>query len=192
MKNALRLLAVPLGIPLVVGALFLPTSLSAAGTGPKEEIATKAVQQLNQGMRAKLMESLKNHGPAGAIDVCALEAPVLADKLGRELGVVLKRTSLKLRNPQNAPDQAEAKVLADLSAASRSGGALPQGVTPLPGEKSRFYQVILVQKPCLQCHGDSATISEAVRKRLAATYPEDRATGYKEGDVRGIISVTVK
>jgi hypothetical protein len=35
-------------------------------------------------------------------------------------------------------------------------------------------------------------MSEQVRREIAAAYPNDRATGYKAGDFRGIISVFVK
>ena len=37
---------------------------------------------------------------------------------------------------------------------------------------------------CLACHGEHP--AEAVRERLAALYPEDNASGYREGDLRGV------
>jgi hypothetical protein len=55
----------------------------------------------------------------------------------------------------------------------------------------RLLRPITIGKPCLACHGDPATIDPAVRKVLAGRYPHDQAVGYKEGDLRGAISVTV-
>jgi hypothetical protein len=178
----------------LVAVLLLATTaaLSAAEINPNQGVAAKAVQQLGQEMRKKLTESIQENGPAGAIDVCAKDAPTISSRIENELGVTIKRTSLKLRNPQNAPDATEKELLESLAAAHKAGGKLPQGVTVFPSDPLRFYKVITVEQTCLKCHGDSTTMSEAVRKELTATYPEDKAVAYKEGDFRGIISVTVK
>lgn len=44
---------------------------------------------------------------------------------------------------------------------------------------------------CLNCHGDKNMLSEEVSAQLANLYPEDKATGYREGDFRGVIRVSV-
>lgn len=41
------------------------------------------------------------------------------------------------------------------------------------------------------CHGPGNSIPDTVRAMLAARYPDDRATGYAVGDLRGAISVQV-
>jgi hypothetical protein len=41
---------------------------------------------------------------------------------------------------------------------------------------------------CLQCHGEN--ISPEVQAELARLYPEDKATGYSAGDIRGAFVVT--
>jgi hypothetical protein len=46
---------------------------------------------------------------------------------------------------------------------------------------------------CLQCHGQPGTdINEATMAQIKNLYPEDHATGYKLGDVRGLWKVTFK
>ena len=178
----------------VIAILLIAISArsGAAEGNPKQTVAAKAIGQLGQEMRKKLTESMRQNGPAGAIEVCAKDAPAISARIGNELGVTIKRTSLKYRNPRNAPDAAEKQVLEVLAAAHGAGGKLPQGVTAFPKDRSRFYQAITVEQTCLKCHGDAATMSEPVRKELAASYPADRAVGYQEGDFRGIIGVTVK
>jgi cytochrome c551/c552 len=79
-----------------------------------------------------------------------------------------------------------------LAAAHSAGEKLPQDVTAFPNDRNRFYKAITMEQACLKCHGSSSSMSEAVRRELAAAYPEDKAVGYREGDFRGIISVTVK
>jgi hypothetical protein len=44
---------------------------------------------------------------------------------------------------------------------------------------------------CLACHGDSAGQSEALKTKLAALYPGDKASNYSAGEWRGLIRVTV-
>jgi hypothetical protein len=179
---------------LVFAVLFI-TIVSRAGAAEStrnQAVAAAAAGQLGQEMRKKLTESMQKNGPAGAVDVCAKDAPDISARLEKELGVTIKRTSLKFRNPKNAPDQAEKQLLGILAAAHSAGSKLPQGVTAFPNDRNRFYKAITMEQACLKCHGDASTMSEAVRRELALTYPEDKAVGYKEGDFRGIISVTVK
>ena len=41
---------------------------------------------------------------------------------------------------------------------------------------------------CLQCHGTA--IAPELAEKLSELYPEDKATGYREGDMRGAFVVT--
>jgi len=177
---------------LVAALLMATTAISAAGTDTKQMVAAKAIQQLTGEMRLKMSESLQKGGPAGAIDVCAKDAPAISSRIEGELGVTIRRTSLRLRNPQNAPDAAERRLLESLAASHKTGGQLAQGVTAFPADSNRFYKVITMERTCLACHGELATMSEAVRHQLSVTYPEDQSVGYREGDFRGIVSVRVK
>ena len=152
--------------------------LVAAELKPRE-IAEKAAGQLGRELQEKLMESMQKNGPAASIDVCAREAPAIAASIEQELWVSIKRTALKVRNPQNAPDAVEKQLLQTLSAAQQAGKTIPMEVAPFPDNQRRFYKVIMVQKPCLACHGDPAAMNEKVRREIAATYPEDLAIGYK-------------
>ena len=175
----------------IVLLLITIVSVSAAEL-PAQVIASKAAGQFGQEMRNKLVESLKKNGPSGTIDICAKEAPIISSRIEHEYGVVIKRTSLKIRNPQNAPDSLEKELLESLSALLNNGKTLASGVVVFPNNQQRFYKTIHMEKACLQCHGDLKTIHEQVRKEIAAIYPDDMAIGYKEGELRGIISVTVK
>jgi hypothetical protein len=166
-------------------------SLNAAEFKP-QEIAEKAAAQLGGELQKKLMESMRKNGPAASIDVCASEAPAISARIEEELGVTIKRTSLRVRNPQNAPDALERQLLQTLAAAQQAGEKIPRETTPFPDSQRRFYKVIMMQKTCLACHGDPAAMSEDIPSEIAATYPDDQATGFKEGDLRGIISVNVK
>jgi hypothetical protein len=49
----------------------------------------------------------------------------------------------------------------------------------------------MVASPCLACHGDPEAIDPQVKRLLAERYPDDTAVGYKPGDLRGAVSVSV-
>ena len=52
----------------------------------------------------------------------------------------------------------------------------------------QYMSAIPTQKLCLGCHGKS--IAPEVKAKLAELYPEDKATGFSEGDLRGAFVVT--
>ncbi len=176
----------------IIASLLINMNSVSAEELTRQAIATKAVGQIGQEMRNKLVESLKKNGPSGAIDICAKDAPIISSRIEHEYGVVIKRTSLKVRNPQNAPDSLEKELLESLSALLNSGKTLPSGVVAFPNNQQRFYKTVQMEMACLQCHGDPKIINERVRKEITAVYPDDMAIGYKEGELRGIISITVK
>jgi hypothetical protein len=123
--------------------------------------------------------------PAHAIDVCRLRAPVIAESLSTA-GVRVGRASNLLRNPGNAPQPWMAPLLADYEA---HPDRLDPRAVRLDDKMFGYVEPITVKPLCLVCHGEE--IVPAVQERLDALYPEDRATGYRVGDVRGIFWVTM-
>lgn len=125
----------------------------------------------------------KPAGPAAAIGVCKSQAPKIAQAVSREQGVMIGRTSDRLRNPSNVAPSWAAGLLSDRPVEARyvvnGDGSL--GAT-LP---------IRLMPTCLACHGPADSIEPAVREALAAMYPKDQATGYAAGDLRGWFWVEV-
>lgn len=145
------------------------------------EIARTAAKRLFERLSTRLFDVVTEDGHAAAIAVCKEAAPRIAAEVGRELEITIGRTSHRLRNPSNAPpDWLAAGGIATASrptAYRLPDGAL--GVTlPIP-----------TKGMCLACHGDAGSISPEVRGSLASDYPEDRATGFSEGDLRGVFWV---
>ena len=71
-------------------------------------------------------------------------------------------------------------------------GALPQDwVQRTPANEYRYYRPLTIQPVCLACHGDPATMNPLVLDALETAYPDDHATGYEVGDLRGLVRVTV-
>jgi hypothetical protein len=103
------------------------------------------------------------------------------------------RTSLKPRNPANAPDDWEAGML-QAFAARKAAGEDPAKleawtIAEAGGRKQfRYMKAIPTASLCLACHGTE--IEPELRAHLDALYPEDAAVGYREGDIRGAFTIT--
>lgn len=140
-------------------------------------------------MKPLLVSQVQALGPAGAIEVCATEAPALSKSLAETSGWSITRVSDKPRNERRAiPDEWEASVLRDFEQRLHDGAQAPQlnHGEVIDGEY-RYMQAQLVGGVCLLCHGEN--IADDVRSALNARYPHDRATGYTPGQLRGAISL---
>lgn len=121
---------------------------------------------------------------------------VVGTKVGRNFylntGINIKQTSLKIRNPVNAPNKWEKKSLESFQAPDYPKGTPITEVVTLDGKKIyHFIKPVYVNQLCLQCHGKKEDLDKNIREFLEFNYPNDMATNYKEGEVRGGISVTI-
>lgn len=134
-------------------------------------------------LSGRLIEVMSTDGPAAAISVCSREATAIAAEVGEEQGVAIGRTSFNLRNAKNTPpDWARSFVEERVED--------PQFVAMPNGSTGAFLPIRLKQK-CLVCHGPTESIAADVRSKLSELYPDDQATGFNEGDLRGWFWVEV-
>ncbi|KPJ89372.1 MAG: hypothetical protein AMS18_12505 [Gemmatimonas sp. SG8_17] len=157
-------------------------------------IGQESAQLLAASLVTNLSAAIQEGGLTHAVDFCSSEAIRLTadvqDQLGR--GLVIKRTTFKFRNPANAPDDLEAAALHYFESTLHEKDSLPSYyVQRVSTDEFRYYQPLLVNQLCLQCHGNPGEIDPAVMQQLRARYPDDRATGYASGELRGLIRVSV-
>lgn len=181
-------------IALALAAGFATTTPAAADTEAHTQASRAAVKQFFGSLKGELVAALKKGGPTHAIGVCNTKAPGIAEKLSAEKGWSIGRTSLKLRNPANAPDAWEKKVLNTFES-RKAKGESPKGmeyseVVDDSGKKVFRYMSAIptAPKPCLACHGGK--IPEKVDAALKDMYPDDKARGYKAGDIRGAFTIS--
>ncbi|MBN8587275.1 MAG: DUF3365 domain-containing protein [Rhodothermia bacterium] len=139
-----------------------------------------------------LTKKIKEDGPASAVTFCNIKAMPLTDSLARKFKVRLQRVSDKNRNPKNGADDADRGIL-EQWASGMKNGIQPKPTVEETERATVYYKPILLGMPtCLQCHGDpEKEITPEVREILRAKYPQDRAIGYKVGDLRGAWKVTL-
>lgn len=153
----------------------------------------KASLQVLQQIRGELVKEMENSGPLRAIIVCKYTAPEVTSGVSRKTGWRVSRVSLRARNPAlGTPDAWEQKVLMDFDQRS-SKGEKPESiehheyVSEPTGRFFRYMRAIPTAPECLGCHGSNVT--DAVKSQLANEYPNDRATGYFAGQIRGAVTV---
>jgi len=181
----------------------LAAPVAAEQQAPEDQqTMTDEAQQVSQDLVTKLGAALKqamaDSGPEGAISVCRDTAPLLAGSLSRQTGWKVARVSLKTRNPMiGQPDAWEQEVLYRFDEAAASGKdparmEFSEIVTEPEGRYFRFMKALPVKPLCLTCHGTEKTIPATVRARLQQDYPNDRATGYYAGQIRGAVTIKRK
>jgi hypothetical protein len=178
----------------IVASLF-SASTFAADLEDRAAASRVAVKEFAASLQGELGAAIKAGGPVNAIEVCNTKAPAIAADISRKQGWKVARTSLKPRNPKNAPDAWEARVLKEFEARKAKGEdpAQMEHSEMIMGKgkhEFRYMKAIAIpaNAPCLACHGEK--IDPAVGARLKALYPQDQATGYKQGDIRGAFSIT--
>lgn len=155
--------------------------------------ADAAADQLGGTLKARLMEAMGKGGPAAAIRVCADDAQALTAQVAQETGVQVGRSSLRLRNPKNAPPPWVEEWLKQQGERPAEGVAGMRAVVQAEGGKvARVLRPIAVEGPCLNCHGPEQALAPEIRKVLEERYPEDQAKGYQLGDLRGALWAEVK
>lgn len=180
--------AIALGIAL--SPMLVPLASADGGQAAKESEAKALISKFVSQMKPLLKSSIAERGPADAIDVCAVEAPLLADTIASESGWQVSRVSARPRNSsRGVPDAWERQVLETFDA-RQTAGELPNTINfgELVDGEYRYMQAQGVEPVCLLCHGE--TISTDVLEALQRHYPDDSATGYSVGEIRGAISLS--
>ena len=165
-----------------------------AGDYTAEVAASRATaKEFMQTLKQELQGGMQDGGPVNAISVCNLSAPAIANTYSVSRGWDVGRTSLKVRNPANAPDAWERSVLESFEERKGAGEDPAKmehyEVVSQDGVKElRYMKAIPTAQLCLACHGEN--VDSITRTRLEKLYPDDQALGYKAGDIRGAFSIS--
>jgi hypothetical protein len=165
-----------------------PIKQAPADLRPAIQRADLVIVEMQNATSVELTSALAAGGPGDAIQVCHLSATTLVQRLGREEGIAAGRTSARLRTPSNAPKPWAAPIVkqyADAKAGSVEGFAVDLGT------KVGVMRPVAHRAICSPCHGVDDKLNARVREELKDRYPVDRATGFRDGDLRGWIWVEI-
>lgn len=154
--------------------------------------ARAAIGAFATALKSELTSAMQNGGPLNAIDICNTRAIAIRQQVSHDQGLQLSRVSLRNRNPGNAPLDWQRPVLESFDQ-QLAAGADPNGldwseiVTSDNGRQFRYMKAIPTGGMCLLCHGQN--IAPEVSEAITTLYPEDQATGFSEGEIRGAFVV---
>lgn len=153
------------------GATFADDVSSSRGA----ELLSPFKRDLKQALVSGLEE-----GAVNAINVCKVQAPAIAHRLSND-DVKMGRASHRLRNPANQSPGWINEILKDYL---RSESERDPVVAALPNARTGYAEPIVAQPLCLTCHGK--VLAPDVANRIKESYPDDQATGFEVGDLRGV------
>lgn len=121
-------------------------------------------------------------GPLHAVTVCKDQAPAIAVSLSVD-GVEMGRFSHRLRNPENtAPDW-----VSDIMNGYLQDGEPQATAVSVTKNRVGYVEPIMLQPLCATCHGK--TLAPELAAHIQEMYPQDQATGFDVGDLRGVFWV---
>lgn len=153
--------------------------------------AEAASARLMKELGGRLMAALNEGEPEDALNVCADVAQSISKETAQGEGFHVARTALRVRNPANAPDGYERQVMERWLSADGDPQVVQAVVATDGGHELRWMKPVVVSAPCLTCHGPSEDLPDGVRFALSERYPQDKATGFASGDLRGAITVRI-
>ncbi len=171
-----------------------PASQATTNFDMKAEVEglKKITKAFGGALKAELGAAMKEGGPLKALGVCSEKAMPITAKMAKENNVQISRVSLKNRNPSNVPNEWQTKILQDFDKKAAAGEDIAKmghaEVIEKDGKKQlHFMKALPTAKVCLKCHGSD--LSKEVTAKLAELYPNDKAIGYSENQVRGAIVI---
>lgn len=201
MKKLTSRLSASLAISLLMSLVLLTSAGSLRAEADVEpaiaqstrEIAAQLLNQLGQ----KLKTAMTTEGPLAAVSVCKEAAPSIAKNLSAEHGIHITRVGTRVRNSKMGVPNAWQK-----EALTQFEERLARGDKPADleywrvidsgnGKRELHYaKAIMVQPMCLSCHGQASDISTPLAEKIKLEYPDDQATGYSVGKLRGAVVIT--
>ncbi|MAX66612.1 MAG: DUF3365 domain-containing protein [Bacteriovoracaceae bacterium] len=154
-------------------ALLLPSYGYAS-----EELALKTIKTYAKSLKKELKAGLKK-SPQEAIKICQIKAPQLQAESNLK-NLKIGRVSLKNRNPKNTPRAWMKDYIQQFHNQKITKSHI---VVSLDRHTKGLLKPIVTVPLCLKCHGSH--LSEQVSKEIKKRYPQDKATGYKVGEIRG-------
>ncbi len=159
-------------------ATLISFSGQAAEPSGKQAEALQAIQSFGKELKGTLKNALET-SPSHAVQVCHSQAPKIAASHSSK-DRILGRVSSKARNPQQKPKAWMKKTIQAYESGSLKE---PYQVVRIDEHRSGLLKPIKTEAICLVCHGKS--LAPEISQTLKTLYPNDQATGYDLGEIRG-------
>lgn len=184
----------------IILAILLLISLNACKSGGNQTVlSTEPTVHLDslralgaqlasasqKALLAQVSQSLAAKGPVQTISFCHEQVSGIMDSLTSAAGAKISRISDRPRNPQNQAQGQEQQIMDYFKIQTSPVDTL---IMDASGAVTYYKPIHLGLEACLQCHGtpgEAGGINQNTLDKLTLLYPQDQATNYKMGEVRG-------
>lgn len=168
------------------------TADSLEETREKDEIVNLArdISMKSQNyLGSQLMGAISSGGISYAVEFCHMKASFIIDSLAQVYDAEISRKTDKARNPAHKATTDEIAYMEEVR--KMNSEERKQTFRKVETDSGAVcYFPILTRDMCLSCHGQPRQDIEINTLEIIETlYPEDKALGYRQGDVRGLFKV---
>lgn len=141
-------------------------------------------------------EQIASNGVANAVNFCS-EKAISLTKTFADNTIEISRVSNKNRNPENnlkTPTDQQTWDSISAAFADSFPKETAKHIILEDDNQILYYKAIPLAMPtCLACHGNKQTnITPEVQQIITQKYPNDKATDYEIGQLRGLWKVVIK
>lgn len=155
-----------------------------------EEVGSQVLSTVEGLFRQRLTKAIETSSAKGAISYCNTEAMQVIEKLEDSLGISIRRVTDRPRNPADSLTGIEKEIWEAYNFSPQNATAQLQILNE--HELIMTKPIVISDVQCLKCHGDvDIDIDSETYDLIRQQYPEDQATGYDLGALRGMWSLMI-
>lgn len=160
-----------------------------------KEVALKATSELNSKLKKELKSAKKSGKTKAMTHFCIDDSRKIIENIDKKFGsnVSIKRVSLNSRNVKSKAFENEIKILKAFELIQKSDAYQPNQIVQIVDDNTyKVYSPIeMKSRDCKKCHGLDNKVDKGSKKRFSEVYKNDNAFGYKSGEIRGAVVVTI-
>ncbi|PLY05887.1 MAG: hypothetical protein C0625_11155 [Arcobacter sp.] len=174
---------------------FLFASQDVLTLDKVKEVAFQATSELNSELKKELKEAKKSGKTKEMTSFCIDESAKLIEKIDKKYGskVSIKRVSLNNRNEKSKAQENEINILKAFDLIQKSDAYQSKQIVQIVDDNTyKVYSPIeMKSRDCKKCHGLENKVDKDSKKRFSEVYKNNRGYGYKSGEIRGAVVITI-
>ena len=179
---------------LLIGVCFVANAQELTLEKVKE-LAIKANLELNSTLKKELKNAKKIGKVKAMSDFCIKDSRKVIKKMDDKLGpnISIKRVSLNNRNEKSKALENEINILKAFDLIQQSDAYMPKQIVQIVDENTYkvYFAIAMKSRECKKCHGLDKKVDQDAKKRFFDVYKNNKAYGYKSGEIRGAVVVTI-
>lgn len=160
-----------------------------------KKIATSANKELTSQIKKGLKKAKRKDGLKAMAEFCINDSKKLIKKLNTKCGdkVSIKRVSFNNRNKDAKVLENEQNILKAFELIQKSDAYEPSEIVQIIDDNTYkvYFPIKMKSRTCKSCHGLEKSVDKELKKKFFNTYKNNNGYGYKSGEIRGAVVVTI-